>query len=87
MPRGSKPGERRGGRRKGVPNKLSGAAKDNMAEAYRLIGGTATLAAWAKDNLTDFFKLYARLLPVEGAGDQGEHVHKIIHEVVRPPKG
>lgn len=84
MPRGSKPGERRGGRQKGVPNKLSGAAKENMAEAYRLIGGTKAFAEWAASNLTDFYKLYARLLPVEGAGDEGEHVHKIIHEVVRP---
>src|SRR5436309_15363246 len=31
MPRGSAPGERRGGRKKGVPNKLTQALRDEMA--------------------------------------------------------
>lgn len=82
MPAGGKrPGA---GRKKGVPNKLSGQAKENMAEAFRLLGGVKQFVAWAENNQTDFYKLYARLLPVEGSGEDGEHVHKIIHEVVRP---
>lgn len=34
------------------------------------------MAAWAKDNLTDFYKLYARLIPVETqvTGKDGERL-------------
>ena len=38
--------------------------------------------AWAKKNRTDFYKIAARLIPtqMEGGGDDGEHVVRIIHD-------
>lgn len=82
MPRGSKPGERRGGRKPGVPNKLSGTVKDSVVAVFKELDGVAGMAKWAKDNPTEFYKIYSRLLPIEGPGDKGEVLHKIIHEVI-----
>lgn len=84
MPRGSKPGERRGGRKPGVPNKLSGTVKESVVEVFKAIGGVKSMTSWAKANETEFYRLYSKLLPIEGPGTEGEHLHKIIHEVVRP---
>lgn len=53
------------GRPKGVPNKLTRSAKEAFALAFDGIGGAEALIAWARDNPTDFYKLYARLIPTE----------------------
>lgn len=53
------------GRPKGARNKVSGTAKENMVAVFTRLGGTAEMARWAKDNQTEFYKLYARLIPVE----------------------
>ena len=62
-------GKKTGGRTKGVPNKTTPAAKEAFALAFEGIGGVAELMAWAKLNKTEFFKLYARLIPVELSGE------------------
>lgn len=36
-------------------------------DAFELIGGVPRLAHWADTHPTDFFKLYARLLPAEAS--------------------
>lgn len=36
-------------------------------DAFELIGGVPRLAHWADSHPSDFFKLYARLLPVEAS--------------------
>lgn len=60
------------GRQKGVPNKLTKSAREAFALAFEGIGGAPALVAWAKKNPTEFFKLYARLIPVEHVGAGGE---------------
>ena len=64
------------GRPKGVPNKVNGLAKDAVARVFEEIGGVANMALWAKDNPTQFYQLYAKLIPVQvdGAGENGEHL-------------
>jgi uncharacterized MAPEG superfamily protein len=52
-------------RTKGSPNKISGQARENIAAVFTRLGGTAAMAKWAKDNQGEFYKLYARLVPVE----------------------
>ena len=52
-------------RPKGSQNKLSGLAKENISAVFIRLGGTAAMAKWAKENLTEFYRIYARLLPVE----------------------
>lgn len=52
------------GRQKGSQNKLTLAAKEAFQRAFDDIGGVSSLAEWARDNKTDFYKLYGRLIPV-----------------------
>jgi hypothetical protein len=53
------------GRPKGSANKLTRAAKEAFGLAFDGIGGVEALTAWARDNQTEFYKLYARLIPAE----------------------
>ena len=56
-------GKKYGGRTKGTPNKLSGQAAENVVAVFTRLGGTAAMAEWAKKNQTEFYRLYARLMP------------------------
>ena len=69
MPRGSKPGERRGGRQKGVPNKLTGDVKEMIRTALEEKGGVAYLVEQADKNPTAFLTLVGKLVPSTLAGD------------------
>lgn len=60
------------GRKKGEPNKLTKSAREAFQMAFEQSGGFAELTAWALENRTDFYKLYARLIPVEHVGEGGE---------------
>lgn len=57
----------------GAKNKISGQAKENIQAVFVRLGSTAAMAKWAEDNQTEFYKIYARLLPIEGPGDNGAH--------------
>ena len=59
------------GRPKGAKNKVSGTAKANLVAVFDKVGGVAQMARWAKDNETEFYKLYARLVPVEAEHSGG----------------
>lgn len=66
MSRGAKPGERRGGRQKGTPNKLPtirAAFEAAFHELQKEPGEAYALLAWAKEAPGEFYKLAARLIP------------------------
>jgi hypothetical protein len=67
--RGSKPGERRGGREKGVPNKVTGALKDMILGALDKAGGIDYLVRQSKENPTAFLTLVGKVLPLQVNGD------------------
>lgn len=73
--KGSAPGERRGGRKKGVPNKTTQAAKDAIAQAAADLGGKDRLVAWAQEapeNEKVFWgTIYPKLLPLQMTGEGG----------------
>lgn len=49
-------------------------------DAFELIGGVPRLAHWADSHPTDFFKLYARVLPSEAQAHGAESEdYKVIH--------
>jgi hypothetical protein len=52
-----------GGRRQGVPNKVSGEVKSMVLEALRLKGGIEYLQRQADENPTAFMALLGKLLP------------------------
>lgn len=61
--RGSKPGERRGGRQAGTPNKVTKALKDMILGALDEQGGQEYLARQAIENPTAFLTLIGKVLP------------------------
>jgi hypothetical protein len=52
-------------RPKGVPNKLSAQAKENIVAVFTRLGGTAAMAEWARRNQSEFYRLYARLISAD----------------------
>jgi len=65
MPRGSKPGERRGGRKKGTRNKNTTALKDMILQALSGAGGIDYLLEQSHANPTAFLTLVGRVLPLQ----------------------
>ena len=80
------------GRPKGSQNKVSREAKEAIAEAAQKLGGHKRLVSWVKEdpkNEAAFWtSIYPRLVAVQvdGAGDKGEHVHRIEHVVIDPAR-
>lgn len=67
---GAKPGERRGGRKKGTPNKVPGAVKDMVLQALDSAGGVKYLQRQAVENPTAFLTLVGKVIPLQlNAGD------------------
>ncbi|SAL10444.1 hypothetical protein AWB73_00112 [Caballeronia turbans] len=54
-----------GGRQKGTPNKATVAVKEAFRAAFDDLGGTAALVEWAKENPTQFYQLFSKLIPTE----------------------
>lgn len=69
--RGSKPGERRGGRVKGTPNKTTGQVKEMILQALDKAGGADYLYAQAAKNPTAFMTLIGKVLPLQLTGENG----------------
>lgn len=64
-------GRKTGGRKKGTPNKANHSVKSNILAVFDKIGGRAAMARWAKENQTEFYRLYARMAPQELTGPDG----------------
>jgi hypothetical protein len=79
MPRGSAPGERRGGRAKGVPNKLTGDLRAMILGALEDAGGRDYLKRQAFENPTAFMALLGKVLPMQMTGAEGG---AIVYEFV-----
>lgn len=58
-------GKKTGGRKAGTPNKMTAKAKEAFAMAFNEVGGIEALIAWAQKNPTEFYKLYAKLIPTD----------------------
>ena len=88
MASGSKPGERRGGRRKGTPNKMSRDLREMVEGALHDVGGQAYLARQAQDNPGAFLALVKGLLPRQinaevSAQAEVQDKRAIIDDIVR----
>ncbi len=83
----SKAKPKRVGRAKGVPNKLSSTAKENIIAVFTRLNGTAGMARWAKKHQTDFYRIYARLLPVEMEGSLNIPVTLVFDDPTQVPDG
>lgn len=75
---------KRGGRKKGTPNKITKAFREAVLTVFGDLGGEAHLLKWAKDNPTEFYKIAARLIPTELTGPAGSGFALMIN---LPPEG
>ncbi len=62
-------GRKTGGRQAGTRNKVTAGAKANIMRVFEEIGGVGNFARWAKENETEFYRHYAKLVPLELSGD------------------
>lgn len=69
------------GRPKGVPNKTTRSAREAMELAFQGLGGVPKLTEWAKDNPTEFYRLWGRLIPAE-VQHASDPAHPMTLEVV-----
>lgn len=56
------------GRPKGSTNNLSRQVKENIVDVFEMLGGKDAMAQWAtsdEKNLTEFYRLYTRMAPIE----------------------
>lgn len=78
-------GSKTGGRLKGTPNKVTAGAKANVMKVFEEIGGVANFASWAKANETEFYRHYAKLIPLQVSGDEESPIiHRIERVIVKP---
>jgi hypothetical protein len=54
-----------GGRKPGSQNKTTIAVKEAFRQAFEILGGTQAMVVWAKENPTQFYQLYSKLIPTE----------------------
>ena len=75
-------GIKTGGRIAGTPNKITASVKSILIETFENVGGVETLSEWARDNRTEFYRLWAKLLPQEA--NIGGSVEVIAEKEVNP---
>lgn len=51
------------GRPKGLPNRVTGLAKENITEAFEALGGVDTLVKWAKKSQRNLYAFYVIIYP------------------------
>jgi len=82
--RGSAPGERRGGRKKGTPNKTTALLKDAILKAAANAGGSDGLTGYLQTqavlNPQSFLPLLGKVLPLQLTGEDGGG---LVVEIVR----
>lgn len=68
----------RGGRQKGIPNKLNGTIKDMVLTALDKVGGAEYLARQAEENPAAFLGLVGRILPTQLANADGSNIPWVV---------
>lgn len=58
-------GRKTGGRKAGTPNKLTQSAREAFALAFDQVGGVQGLTEWARENRTEFYKLFSKTIPLD----------------------
>ena len=78
------------GRPKGTLNKVGAQAKENILEVFSRLGGVDKMVAWARRNKTEFYRMYARLVPTQviatiDVRDATEFSDAELVEIIRSP--
>lgn len=59
------PKKKFGGRPKGATNLATRSVKQALQMAFDGIGGVESLQGWAKQNKTEFYKIWSKMLPTD----------------------
>lgn len=82
------PEKKRPGRRKGVPNKITGDVKRAISRAFKKVGGVKYLEALANSDPRTFCALLSKIVPQERetpAGEGGASGPTVIKLITRVP--
>lgn len=58
-----KGGKKFGGRKPGSVNKTTASIKESILNVYAALGGDKGFSNWATEEKTEFYKIFARLIP------------------------
>lgn len=72
------------GRRPGVRNKWNRIAKDAFIDAFEDLGGIDGLVEWGRENPTEFYKLFSKLIPIAVGGEPGNPITAHVVKFVQP---
>lgn len=72
-----------GGRVKGTPNKTTATVKAALQDAFNHLGGVSSLVKWAKEEPTEFYKLWAKLLPEQLQHEFPEGIPVVYRNIKR----
>ena len=80
-------GNKLGGSRKGVPNKITRTVKEVFQAAFDEMQQTkhANLLTWGKENPNEFYRLTAKLIPAAMEVKADIQVNDITGVVILPP--
>ena len=70
--------QKTGGRQRGTPHQLTGAFREAVLHVYKGLGGHAAFLAWARENTTEYYRIAARLIPVELRSEEDRTINVII---------
>lgn len=65
-------------RPKGSLNKTSHSVRSNVLAVFDMIGGREAMAKWAKENPSEFYKLYGKGMPHEITGEEGGPISVVV---------
>jgi hypothetical protein len=74
---------KKGGRKKGTPNKLAAGVKAALVEAFDELGGVPALVGWGRKNPSHFYALWSKLLSTEVRNAAGESFRLTFGDEVR----
>lgn len=72
-----------GGRQRGTPNKITRAFREAVLVAYDAIGGDQAFSTWARENQTEFYRIAARLIPLQVA--HSSEVPRLVINIAHTP--
>lgn len=61
-----------GGRKPGAPNKVTTSVKEALVQAFDKLGGVPALVKWGRENPTEFYKIWTKILPAQAIGIESE---------------
>jgi hypothetical protein len=80
-------GRKTGGRGKGTPNTTTRTVREQLTQAFDLLqqDETANLLSWAKRNPTEFYKLAAKLIPIQVGSDTESPLMGTVIQIIPDP--